>query len=158
MNDIVKKTEDVIPNGIDIDYDSESNIMTLKNNNAMPLTIRFEGGLNIQFDEDFVLESTGQVDLITHDNMICLDSIDSAIHLNSRKAKKLWNEDEERKVLEVEKEQERAIKRMRIKEKNQMTGLEKLQQLCDNINTRLLAIEQREKEMIEIKNGGQNDE
>lgn len=158
MNDIEKKTDSVIPNGIDVDYDREKNVLVLKNNNAAPLTIRFEGQLNIAFNDDFTLESTGQIDLITYEKMMCLDSVNSCIHLNSRKAKKLWNDEEEKKSLEVKEEQERAIKRMRIKEKNQMSELEKLQHLCDNINRRLLAVEQREQELIELKPGGQDNE
>lgn len=158
MTDIEERSNNVILNGISVEYNCEKNELILKNNNASPLTIRFEGQLNIRFNDDFTLESTGQIDLISRQNMICLDSVDSSIHLNSRKSKNLWNDEEEKKFLRIKDEQERAIKRMRIKEKNQMSDLEKLQQLCDNINRRVLEIEQREQNLIELNPGGHNNE
>lgn len=77
VNDIFKKAI--------LGYDEDTNTILIKNKE--PLKIVFEGGVYLGVDGDFEVQSNGQIDFITHGSKICLDSLNSQIFLNSRRAR-----------------------------------------------------------------------
>jgi len=67
-------------------FDEESNTVVIKNGD-IPLNIAVEGQLRLLVDDDFELQTTGQLDFISHGSLITLDALNSKIYLNSRRSK-----------------------------------------------------------------------
>lgn len=53
------------------------------------LKLRIVGGVDIQQTGDFNLETLGEINLLTHDNMLNLDSLNSKIFINSMMSKQI---------------------------------------------------------------------
>lgn len=140
----------LLNNKLYVEYDEETNEVLIDNSSDIPLTINFKGQLNLQLSEDFLLETDGEFDLITNGNMICLDSVNSVIHLNSRKCKKLRTDDSNTNPTKICEEQNKLAKQGYQRHKKEMSHIEKLQSIIDNMNTRLLKLEKHEDCMIDI--------
>jgi len=75
----------IIPFNMLIRFDEENVSISLgggKNN-----TITLKGDTKLAIDGDFHMFANGEMSFITKDNKICMDAIDSQIHLNSRASK-----------------------------------------------------------------------
>lgn len=66
-------------------FDDESNTLMIKNN--IPLNIAVDGKLRLIVDNDFEIQTSGQMDILSHGSLLCLDSLNSKIYLNSRRTK-----------------------------------------------------------------------
>lgn len=70
------------------EYDKLTNTIIIKNSNLdKPLNIVFENDVKIGVDGDFEIQTNGQLDVMSHSNILCLDSLNSKIYLNSRRSK-----------------------------------------------------------------------
>lgn len=121
----------VIPKNLKlpITYDIETNTIVVSNVNPLPLTIKISGPICISFDDDVLLEGNGQFDILTNDNQICLDSLNSQIYLNSRRCKKIIG-DEHPDI---------QLSHQKCKPTVDIDGLKKL---CENMNNRIVLLEQ----------------
>lgn len=125
-----------------IKFDHDTNTLTI-NNADFPLTVKVSGPIIFEFADDVSFESDGQFDISTKNKMICLDSINSVIHLNSRKCKKISEDNDPGD------DNSKDIKITHRQSCSDNHNLEAIMQLCDNINKRLVLLEQR--------SGGKND-
>lgn len=55
--------------------------------NDLALVVEMDNDVMLQANGDFFIAAKGEIGLISKGKPICIDSIDSEIHLNSRKAK-----------------------------------------------------------------------
>lgn len=64
-----------------IQYDKDINLLKITSPNNMPLKVEFSGDIELQIN--------GEFNLLTIDNNICLDSLNSKIYLNSQRCKSI---------------------------------------------------------------------
>ncbi len=64
-------------------------IVRVQFNGDLAVSVEFNNDVMLASKGDFTLASEGEMSIISKDNPICIDSIDSDIYLNSRKSKLL---------------------------------------------------------------------
>ena len=69
-----------------IAYDEATNTIIIQNSND-PLNIVFEGDVKLGIDGNFEIQSDGQIDIISHGKKICIETLNSQLFFNSRRAK-----------------------------------------------------------------------
>ena len=74
------------PSLIDVDYVG-SDVVKVQIHGDMAVNIDFDNDVMLSTGGDFIIAAKGEIDLISKDNPICFESINSEIHLNSRNAK-----------------------------------------------------------------------
>lgn len=76
------------PDNIKIDYIG-NDIVKIHLHSDLALSVEFDNNVLFHSNGDFVISADGEIDLITNGSPICIDSINSKIHLNSREAKSI---------------------------------------------------------------------
>jgi len=76
------------PDNIKLNYIG-TDIIQIQILNDVSLCIEFENDITLKSKGDFVISAQGEIDLISLGKPICIDSINSQIHLNSREAKSI---------------------------------------------------------------------
>ncbi len=74
------------PSNVEVDY-SDSDIVTVKIHSDMDLHIEFDNNVMLETKGDFTIASQGELSLISLGEPLCLDSVDSVIHMNYRQSK-----------------------------------------------------------------------
>jgi len=74
------------PENIEVNYVS-NDIVEVKIHSDLAITIEMDNDVMLKSKGDFVIASEGELDLISFGKPVCIDSVDSVIHLNSREAK-----------------------------------------------------------------------
>jgi predicted ribosome quality control (RQC) complex YloA/Tae2 family protein len=87
---------------VSINYNQLNNELIIESQEKKPLTINYIGNIQLKVEGDIEISSNGQFDVVTHKNMICLESLGSSIHFNSFMAKS---------IRELKVEEEEIIKR-----------------------------------------------
>ncbi len=99
----------------DIDFDKDNNVLSITPPTDNPLTIKFNGNINFMVEKDLVLESNKSINMLTHGDLICFDSVDSAIHLNSYMCNKLKDTDKAVKIRKhLKHQQEKRMERLEM--------------------------------------------
>lgn len=76
-------------NSLPISYDKDKNELII--NIPKDLKIKFTNSVDIVTEGEFNLMTFGEINLLSIFNNIHLDSLDAILHLNSRKAKQLYD-------------------------------------------------------------------
>lgn len=141
IKNIFPKTVDYIetktPKGlfkIYYDYKLDTLIVDIPNG----LKLRLLGSLNIQTTDDFNVETLGEMNLLTHDNFICLDALNSNIHLNSCMAGQIR---ELTAIEEFRKEKHKQIKKHKEKTKDNKCAHQELLEIIGELVNRLNTLE-----------------
>ena len=74
------------PNNIEVDY-IDDKIVRIKIHSDMALKIEMDNDVMLESKGDFSIISEGELSLISLGQPVCIDSINSVIHLNSRESK-----------------------------------------------------------------------
>ena len=83
-------TFQVHPDDITIDT-SKKDLVKIDIHNNMAISIGFDNDVLLRAEGDFVVAAKGEINFISDGEPICIDSINSEIHLNSREGK--WIKD-----------------------------------------------------------------
>ncbi len=73
------------PDNISVDF-TNKNFVSVNIHGDMGVSIEFDNDVLLKSNGDFMVVSKGEIDFITNGKPICFESINSEIHLNSRKA------------------------------------------------------------------------
>lgn len=74
------------PNNVKIDYIG-NDIVKIQFHSDLAISVEFDNSVLFHSSGDFIISADGEIDLISKGYPICIESIDSQIHLNSREAK-----------------------------------------------------------------------
>lgn len=75
-------------NNVEIDYPSED-VVRVKIHNNMSLHIEMDNDVLLESHGDFAIAAEGELSLISLGQPVCIDSVDSVIHMNYRESKLL---------------------------------------------------------------------
>lgn len=125
-------------------FDTENNTCVVQ----LPKDIKFAiiGNIDLKVSGDLNAETSGEINLLSHNNMICLDSLDSSIHFNSLMAKQI------RDLPEISSKREICFSSPPPldEDKLKLNPLEKLMSgMCDLVR-RITVLEEREKGVINL--------
>jgi hypothetical protein len=81
------------PNNIKVEYIGDD-IVKVHLHSDLALCIEFDNNVLLHSGGDFAISASGEINLISQGSPICIDSIGSKIHLNSREGKLIRNLDE----------------------------------------------------------------
>ncbi len=153
MNELENKSFVPITIGnTNINYNSDKHEISIKNNRLKPLSINFDGELILSTSKGLQIVSTGQVDIVTNDKLICLDSVNSFIHLNSRKSKLTEHLRKSNLNKRIDHQQQKLLEQKRMEQDKKISEFSELIDIIDNLNDRLRALELKEEKTINIKN------
>ena len=117
------------PSNIEIDY-SGSDIVKITIHNDMDLHIAFDNNVMLETKGDFTIISKGELGLISMGSPLCLDSVDSIIHMNYRQSKHLVNLPESAQYREeLDKENQKCIELATMQEMQTKTLKERVSEL-----------------------------
>lgn len=78
-------------NANDVIIKTANGITKIQICNNIKLGVEVEGDLVLKASGDFVIAADGEIDLISKGKPICIESLDSELHFNSRLAKPIKN-------------------------------------------------------------------
>jgi len=115
---LVKLTPNIL-----MKYNEDNNELIIESKEEQPLAINYIGNIQLRVEGDIEITSNGQFDILTHDEMICLESLGSSIHFNSFMAKSI-------REMKIDKD----VKELKSRPKSILTILnDKIQELEDRI-------------------------
>ncbi len=99
----------------DVKINTYKDIISIEIHSEMGISVEFDNSVLLKSQGDFMIAAKGEIDFISYGKPICLESINSEIHLNSREAAPIKNEPdsiEYRKNLKIENKQNIQIATM----------------------------------------------
>lgn len=132
-------------NSKNVDVEYINNEVIVKIHNDMDLKIEFDNNVMLETKGDFTIATHGELGLLSFGEKICIDSVDSEIHMNSRESKHLRNLPESIEYKEKMKEQQNSNKQIAIMQELQNKTLkqrvfdleEQLKKIKEKLNENL---------------------